>query len=90
MTTENEQISGQSGRSEAEQQQPVVSRPTAWWSVELNCDCPACKEHVDLLDFPDFWDGRRLDIPEHDTERSTAVNVTCPECRHDFEVDLAY
>lgn len=70
--------------------EPVVSRPTAWWTVELNCDCPSCKEHVDLLDYSDFWDGRRLDIPEHDTERSTAVEVTCPECGHDFEVDLAY
>ncbi|WP_022959722.1 hypothetical protein [Spongiibacter tropicus] len=70
--------------------EPVVSRPTAWWTVELNCDCPDCKAHVDLLDYPDFWDGRQLDIPEHDTERSTATEVVCPECGHDFEVDLAY
>ncbi|TAN71592.1 MAG: hypothetical protein EPN17_00880 [Methylobacter sp.] len=67
-----------------------VSRPNATWSLSLDCECPSCGEYVDLLEYPDFWDGRRLDACEHDTERSLGVDVVCPECGHDFEVDLNY
>ena len=63
---------------------------TATWVVELNCDCPACAEHVDLLDYPDFWDGRLLEVPEHGTARSMDVEVVCPECSHEFAVDCEY
>lgn len=63
---------------------------TAGWSVSLTCECPACKEFVDLLDYPDFWDGRRLEIAEHDTPASTDVAVVCPQCSHEFTVDLEY
>lgn len=63
---------------------------TATWTVELNCECPNCKEYVNLLDYPDFWDGRHLDIPEHGTERSKGVEVMCPECGHEFTVDCEY
>lgn len=63
---------------------------TATWTVELNCDCPGCGEHVDLLDYPDFWDGRQLEVPEHGTERSKNVEVVCPECSHEFTVDCEY
>jgi endogenous inhibitor of DNA gyrase (YacG/DUF329 family) len=49
-------------------------------------DCPKCGEPVDLLEAPDFWDGRQLDIPEHGTENSDNLEVTCPECGHDFKV----
>lgn len=62
----------------------------ATWSVSLDCDCPACAENVDLLSYPDFWDGRRLEIPEHGTERSSNVSVQCPKCDHEFHVDLSY
>ena len=68
----------------------VVSRPVATWSISLDCDCPACGEYVNLLDYADFWDGRRLDACEHGTDRSRGVDVVCPECGHDFEVDLEY
>lgn len=66
--------------------EPIVAE----WRVELNCHCPACKEFVDLLSYTDFWDGRRLDIAESETARSQNVEVVCPECGHDFEVDLVY
>jgi hypothetical protein len=75
---------------------PTVSPPArpapvaAQWTVELNCDCPKCGEYVDLLEYPDFWDGRKLEIAEHDTERSRAVEVACPECDHVFEVECRY
>lgn len=63
----------------------------ATWSISLDADCPECKEYVDLLDDPDFWDGRcSLDIGEHGTERSVGVEVYCPKCGAEFEVDLEY
>ena len=58
----------------------------AGWNVELNCDCPKCEQYVNLLDEPDFWDCRQLDIAEHDTERSDNMEVFCPVCGHEFEV----
>jgi phage FluMu protein Com len=58
----------------------------AQWTVELNCDCPKCKVSVNLLDYPDFWIQRQLEIPEHGTERSDNLEVGCPECDHQFTV----
>ena len=62
----------------------------ASWRVELNCDCPACGEYVDLLSGDGFWDGRKLDIPEHDTDNSRDMEVCCPECGHEFKVDCEW
>lgn len=62
----------------------------ATWSIELNCTCPNCGEFVNLLDYVDFWDGRQLDIPEHGTDRSRDIEVCCPECGYEFEVDCEY
>ena len=67
-----------------------MAQNTATWSMSLNCDCPACGEYVDLLDDPDFWDGRNLDACEHMTERSFDIEVYCPKCGHEFTVDLEY
>lgn len=63
---------------------------TATWRVSLNCTCPACSEFVDLLDYPDFWDGRNLNVAENGTLRSRDVEVVCPKCDHEFEVDCEY
>lgn len=60
------------------------------WAIELNCDCPGCKEYVDLLTYADFWDGLQLDIGEHDTDCSRALAVICPQCGHEFEVCCVY
>ena len=65
-------------------------RPIATWAVSLTCICPACDELVDLLDYPDFWDGRMLSVCENCTKRSHNVEVICPKCAHEFEVDLEY
>ncbi len=62
----------------------------ATWVVRLDCKCPSCNKQVDLLDDVDFWDGRKLKLCEHGTNRSEGVDVTCPQCGHDFEVDLEY
>jgi hypothetical protein len=63
---------------------------TATWCVELNCRCPKCNEYVNLLDYVDFWDGRKLKIAEHGTASSKDIEVMCPSCNHDFEVDCDY
>jgi len=62
----------------------------ATWTVELNCDCPGCKEWVNLLNYPDFFDGSTLKIAEHGTPKTTGMEVVCPECGHEFLVDLEY
>lgn len=67
-----------------------MSENKATWIVELNTDCPSCKEYVNLLDYVDFWDGRKLDIAENGTERSRDVEVVCPICFDEFTVDLEY
>lgn len=67
-----------------------MSKNKAFWYVELYTDCPCCKEHVNLLDHGDFWYGRQFDISEHGTKRSTDVEVVCPECGHEFTVDMEY
>lgn len=58
----------------------------AQWSVSLDCICPKCDELVDLLEDPDFWDGRELDIPEHQTKNSNNLEVICPKCGAEFNV----
>ena len=63
---------------------------TATWTVELNTECPHCDEYIDLLDDPDFWDGRELSVAENGTENSKDQPVTCPKCGHEFVVDCEY
>jgi len=63
---------------------------TATWDLSLNTTCPDCKAYVDLLDYADFWDGRKLDICEHGTDRSQDVAVNCPECDCEFKVNLEF
>ena len=63
---------------------------TALWRIELNCTCPNCNEYVNLLDCCDFWDGIKLEIGENNTYRSRNIEVICPDCDHEFEVDCDY
>lgn len=58
----------------------------ASWSLSLDCYCPHCDKYVDLLDEPDFWDGRDFDIGESVDD----VQVWCPECGEEFLVDCEY
>jgi endogenous inhibitor of DNA gyrase (YacG/DUF329 family) len=62
----------------------------ATWSISLDSECPSCKEDVDLLDGGDFWDGRLLQPLENGTPRSRNVEVVCPKCGHEFEVNLEF
>jgi hypothetical protein len=67
-----------------------MAETTATWNLALTTTCPGCREYVDLLDYADFWNGRQLEACEHATQRSHDVEVTCPECMHEFAVDLEY
>jgi hypothetical protein len=68
-----------------------MATTTATWIVELCCDCPKCESWVNLLDYPDFWDGHQhLKIAECGTDRSRGFEVVCPECGHEFTVDCEY
>lgn len=79
------------GGSLSESTGSAPSKPVAaQWTVNLHADCPLCKEWVDLLEYPDFWDRRELEIAEHGTERSRCVEVVCPECGGEFEVECEY
>lgn len=60
-----------------------------WW-ISLDADCPKCDENVNLLDAADFWDGRKMGIGEHGTDRTAAVEVVCPKCDHPFTVKTVY
>lgn len=67
------------------------SKHRAHWSASLHVDCPKCKDYVDLLDDPDFWEGRNaLEICQHDTEYTNNMDVVCPNCGHYFEVCCEY
>jgi len=66
------------------------SATLATWHVSLNCECPKCAKYVDLLEYADFWDGRTLELAEHGTDTSRGVEVVCPNCGHEFEVDCEY
>lgn len=68
----------------------MSEKPTATWYITLDTECPACKENVNLLDANDFWDGRRFDAVEHGTDRTRDVDVICPNCGHEFNVDFEY
>jgi endogenous inhibitor of DNA gyrase (YacG/DUF329 family) len=63
----------------------------ASWSLSLDCECPGCHKYVDLLDDSEFWDCHQsLKICESSTDKSRDVEVLCPECGHEFLVDLEY
>lgn len=59
----------------------------AVWSASLYCECPACKEDVDLMEYADFWDGRSdLQI----AQKVEGLEVVCPKCGHEFKVDTGW
>lgn len=73
----------------SEETKPEAVRAT--WHLELTCHCPACGEYVDLLEYADFWDGRRnMQACEHGTPRTTGMGVVCPKCDAEFDVDCEY
>lgn len=68
----------------------VEVKRTATWHVCLDAECPKCGECFDMLDIPEFLQDRQLTFCENNTPKSRGVEVSCPECDHEFEVDLEY
>ena len=62
----------------------------AQWYISLDCECPSCEHDIDLTRDPDLWGDHGFDVGEHDTPRSRGIEVVCPKCKHEFEVDLEY
>ena len=62
----------------------------ATWHVSLDCECPKCGEDVDLLSYADFFDGRTIQIAEHNTPATKDMEVVCPKCGHEFTVDCEW
>jgi hypothetical protein len=58
----------------------------ALWQLTLLATCPACQDIVDLLDAPDFWDGRTLEP----CQRAFDIEVVCPKCGAEFQVDCEH
>lgn len=56
----------------------------------MNKTVASVKREVDLLDYPDFWDGMGFEACENHTDRTRGAEVVCPECGHEFECDLEY
>lgn len=69
-----------------------MSELYAIWNITLHTECPECEEYFDLIEQDgDFWsDGGRADMCEQDTARTKNVDVSCPECGHEFKVDFIY
>jgi len=53
----------------------------AMWSVHLFVTCPHCGEHFDMLDTPDFWNGRSLEY----CENSEHQIGECIACKKEFD-----
>lgn len=71
----------------------VVGRHSvrATWHLELTCICPSCKARIDLLDGPDFWDGKGgMQACEHGTPQTTNMDAHCHECGSEFTVTCDY
>jgi rubredoxin len=62
----------------------------ATWNISLDCDCPHCKETVDLTDYREFWTGAKFDACENGTKHTVGVDVVCPECGGEFKADFVF
>ena len=68
----------------------VTPKTYAQWDISLNVECPCCQEYFDLARDDDFWVDSSFDVAETDTLETTAVEITCPKCNKEFEVDFIY
>ena len=76
--------------TEPEIPKEVTPRTYAQWNVSLDVGCPYCQADFDLTKDDDFWVDSSFDVAETDTLATTAVNITCPKCSKEFEVDFIY
>lgn len=67
-----------------------MSAHIATWFLSLETECPACNKDIDLTDSLDFWCNNPVQPLEIGTAKSKDFPATCPECGHEFTVDLEY
>jgi hypothetical protein len=69
----------------------VMANVTANWSIEINTICPKCENYFDIIGADcEFWIDQHFELAEHGTENSKDIETTCPDCKHEFLVDLEY
>lgn len=61
----------------------------AIWSISLDCYCPNCEKHVNLLEEANIWESG-LEPCETFTKRSDSLEVNCPKCGYGFEAKCEY
>jgi hypothetical protein len=67
-----------------------MSNAVALWRISLDVYCPGCSNYFNILDYDcEFW-NLGIQPVEHDTDKTKGVEVVCPECDHEFLVDLQY
>lgn len=55
----------------------------ATWNIELNADCPHCKEeYIDLTQIEEFWHHTELEAGDFNKKEL----ITCPKCLKDFYI----
>lgn len=63
-----------------------MNKTDAYWDISLTTHCPKCDEYIDMLYDSDL----DIDPLEHETNRTTDMEVTCPSCGEEFLVTLWY
>mgnify|MGYP001209208456 FL=1 len=63
-----------------------MGKVIASWSVDLFADCPACECLIDLTEYDNeaFMNGER----GSPLQQMEDVEITCPECEHEFKCDF--
>lgn len=68
-----------------------MANESAVWDITLHKECPNCGDYFDIIRvMDDFWTDARFGPCESNTPATTGVEVECPNCEHEFKVDLEY
>lgn len=68
-----------------------MAETIALWSISLDCTCPECGSHYDILEADsDFFNNDSIEPVEYGTDRTKDFETVCPECEHEFKVDFEY
>lgn len=68
-----------------EKRKKLNAKPTRErWSIRLDTCCPSCDEDFDVIAaHHDF-------IAEQDGCRSGITHMECPECGHEFQIEMEF
>lgn len=65
----------------------------AFWEFGIYTGCPKCDERFDIVGESTeciTFNNPPVMLCEHNTKRTMGIEVECPECGHEFKVDLEY